>query len=232
MWRRRPGGASTGEGAGATSFLLVPKLLLFLENAMIRQAEPNARGHSPGQRGGVVWKLIKTCLEGIDDGQEGKAGKILIAGDDFSDPMLQAEGRDVGIVHQVARHAGLFQHDLHNIRVAGSLLQEYQGRGGQDALQVCQGHRQRHRRIVNPGVGNHSQKFINAWPGDDPGQRAFRQFGENSPGNPVKWTAPNLCGHQDIGIHCLHCSPAVHEVEQFVAIKQVNTRLSLCLPGL
>ena len=84
--------------------------------------------------------------------------------------------------------------------------------------------------MVDSRVGNNPQELINAWPGDCPRNRTLSHFGENLTGDLVVRAGANLSVDEDIRVNGLHTLPAVHEIEELIAIQDVGARLKLCVP--
>jgi hypothetical protein len=83
----------------------------------------------------------------------------------------------------------------------------------------------------NARVRDHAKKLINARPWNCPGDRPFGQFRQQPPCGAVVFGGNDLGIHEDVGVDGLHASATVHEVEEFVAIEQVDSRPLLRLPA-
>ena len=85
--------------------------------------------------------------------------------------------------------------------------------------------------MIDSWMGNDSQEFVNAGPGDCPRNRTLSQVGENLTGDLVVRARANLSVDEDICVNGLHALPAIHEIEELVAIQDVDTRLKICVPS-
>ena len=77
---------------------------------------------------------------------------------------------------------------------------------------------------------NHSKKLIDARPGNRPGDRSLCQLHHQPPGRTVMGRSDNLRIHHDVGVDGLRASATVHQIEEFVAIQQVDSGPLLRLP--
>ena len=107
---------------------------------------------------------------------------------------------------------------------------EDQGRRSEDLTEVVEGDLERNGRGEDTGMRNHSKKLIDARPRNCPGDRSFGQLRHQPPGRTVMGRSDNLRIHQDVGVDCLRASATVHQIEEFVAIQQVDSGPLLRLP--
>ncbi len=146
--------------------------------------------------------------------------------------MLQAERGDIGIVDKVARDARFFQYPRHHVGMIRRLGEQNQRGRIQNAAQIIERNRERDRRMVDAGMRDNSQKLVEAWPGNGSGKGAFRKFPKQSSGLFMPRAGTDFRVDEDVGVYRLHRSPAIHEVEELVAIQDVNAGLEPGFPPL
>ena len=86
--------------------------------------------------------------------------------------------------------------------------------------------------MEDPGMSDDSEELVNARPGNRPGQRAFRQALQDLEGRPMVQARFNFGVNEDVGVNRLHGLAPIHEVEQGVAVQQIDPGLLRRLPAL
>lgn len=154
----------------------------------------------------------------------------MVSGHQFTDPVLHTQGRDVRIVNKVSRHATLYHHRHHDLRMPLRLVQQNEHRGTQNPLQISQGNLQGHGWMVDSRMCYHTQKLVNTRPRDCPWYRTFGLFLKNLSRNRVVGAGANLGVHKDIRVNGSQRLPTVHDIEEIVPVQDVNTRLKFGIP--
>ena len=85
--------------------------------------------------------------------------------------------------------------------------------------------------MVDSRMGDDAQELIDAWPRYSPGKGTFRKFPEEPPSNLVMRTRADLRIDEDVRVDRTHWSPSIHEIEELVAIENINPGLELSLPA-
>ncbi len=98
-------------------------------------------------------------------------------------------------------------------------------------MQILQDNVQRHRRMKDARMSDHSEELVKARPGYRPRQRAFCQPLENLERGSVALARLNFGVNEDVGVNRLHGLAPIHEVEQGVAVEQIDPRLFRRLPA-
>ena len=86
--------------------------------------------------------------------------------------------------------------------------------------------------MKDSGMGDNSQKLVNAGPGNRPGQSAFRQPRKDLESGIMTLAGSNLGVDKDVGVNRLHWLAPIHQVEQGIAVKQIDPGLLRRLPAL
>ena len=170
--------------------------------------------------------------EGVDDTESCEAAEIAVARKQFRDAVLKTQGGYVSVVNQVARRARLSNDLIEKGRMAFCLGEKYQGRRIEDAAQITERDVQRNGWMKNAGMRHDSKELVNAGPGYRPGKGSFGQGPDQLKGGAVPDVGFDFGVNQDIGIDSLHASPAIHQIEQRVAIEKINSGQFPRLPAL
>jgi len=86
--------------------------------------------------------------------------------------------------------------------------------------------------MVDAGMRDNSQILVEARPGNGPRKGAFRKFPKQSSGLFMPRTGTDFRVDENVGVDRLRRSPAIHEVEELVAIQDVNAGLEPGVPPL
>src|SRR5439155_555416 len=83
--------------------------------------------------------------------------------------VLEAQSRNMSIVHEVPADSGGADDVCHHLRMAGCFAEQQEGRRCQDRSNT--GHRdiRGHRRVVHPRMSYHAKELINTRPRERPG---------------------------------------------------------------
>lgn len=92
----------------------------------------------------------------------------------------------------------------------------------QDLVQVVECVPDGDGRTEHAGMGDHAKEFIDARPGNGPEQRAFRQTDDEFSRRAVVFRRDDLGLDQDIRVDGLHASSPIHQIEEFVAVEQID----------
>jgi hypothetical protein len=145
--------------------------------------------------------------------------------------MLEAESRNVRVMHEIAcgrrLSNGLVQHG----RVPSRLSKQNERGRSQHSLQICQDNLERDRRMKDAGMSDHSEEFVNARPRDGPRQSSLGEGFKNLEGMTMMLARLNLSVDQDVGVNRLHGLGLIHEVEQGIAVKQIHPGKFSSLPA-
>ena len=86
--------------------------------------------------------------------------------------------------------------------------------------------------MVDAGMRDNAQELVEEWPGNGPRKGAFRKFPKQPSGLFMPRTGTDFRVDENVGVDRLRRSPAIHEVEELVAIQDVNAGLELGVPPL
>lgn len=109
--------------------------------------------------------------------------------------------------------------------------QQDERRRSQHLPQIFERDVERNRRMEDPRMRDHPQEFIDARPGDRPRKRSFGKPFQDLEGGSVITARLNLSVDQNIGVNRLHRSAPIHEIEQGVAIRQIDSGKLSRFPG-
>lgn len=133
-----------------------------------------------------------------------KATEVPVRGPELTDSVIQAQGRDPGVMDPGPAHSGGDQHVREMMLVPRPLLQEHEGRGLEPCCDLVQGGCHLAWGIVDPGMGHHRQELVDARPGDGPGVASFREASHRIRRPGVPFGIPAVGVDQEVGIHGDH----------------------------
>ncbi len=108
--------------------------------------------------------------------------------------------------------------------------QQHYGRRIQKALQVFQNDIDWGRRMEYTGMSYHSNEFVDTRPGDCPRHGSLGETFQDLSGLNVMCARRDFSVNQYVGINCLHRLAPVHEVEEGIAVEQVDSGLFIRFP--
>ena len=111
------------------------------------------------------------------------------------------------------------------------LEKKYQRWRSQDLCKIVECDLERNGGSENARMGYHSKKLIDTGPRNCPGNRSFGQFCQHPPRGAGVGGGDTLGVPQDIGVDGPQESATVHEVEELIAVQQVDPRPLLRLPA-
>ncbi|MGH9470905.1 MAG: hypothetical protein ACRD1N_11265 [Terriglobia bacterium] len=161
-----------------------------------------------------------------------KPAEIAISSDELLDAMLKTECDNVRIMNQVTRRLRFADGLIEDHRVMFRFAEQHERGGRQYLSQVVQSDFDRDRRMENAGVSDDPEEFISAGPWNRPRKRAFRQAFQQRACYGVAPARLNLGINQYVGVDRLHTSASIHQIEERIAVQQINARKLAGFPAL
>ena len=161
--------------------------------------------------------------KGVDGFEPGKPAEVAVSRDDLGNAVFDAQGNDVGIVNQIACGTRLPKRLVEQGSVLFRFRQQKERRRSQQLFQVFQYDVQRNRRMEDARMSNNPEEFVDARPGDRPRQCAFGEVLEDLTCRNMVFARLDFSVDEDVRIDGLHRLTPIHEVEQGVPVKQVNS---------
>ena len=187
---------------------------------------------APAQVGAFVLGGPSVLGERISDYQRREPGKVAIACDQLGYTVLDTECRNMSIVDKVSGGSRFMEKAFENLPMIFRFVKEPKRRRVDDSLEILDGVGHRERRMKRARMTYDPQILVDTGPGYSPRLLAPCQGVQDSTGYCVIWARFDFCIHQDIGVERLHGLDAIQQVEEFVAIAQVDAWLELGLPAL
>ena len=185
---------------------------------------------NPGRGETTVNRQSLCAGKRVDGFEPRKPAEVAVSRNEFRNAVFEAKSRNVSVVNQITGRAGLANGLVQHGSVACCFGKQKERRGRQHSLQILQGDRERNRRMKNSGMSNHPEEFIEARPGNRPGERPFRQ----TPKQPERGLVPlarcNFGTNEDVRVNRLHALTPIHEIKQRAPVKQVDPGLFGRLP--
>lgn len=162
----------------------------------------------------------------------GKAPKILIKGQDLVDPMLKGQGNQMRIMHQIPCDPALAKDLTQDSLMRGRLGKDLDRRGLQEAGQRFHGFIDRGRRIEDLVVRDHPQELIETGPKERIRSTAFAVMPQQVNRGFVVGSALAVGIDKDIRVERYHRLPPVQEIEQLIAVVEIDPRHNAATDGL
>ncbi len=162
--------------------------------------------------------------EGIHNLEIAEAAEVVITGDEFGDAVFETQRDDVSVVNHIAGGCCMAHGCIEHGRVVRRFRQQHERRRRQNLAQIFEGDIERDGRMEDARMSRHSEKFVNAGPGNRPGGRPLGEAFQNLEGAVVMPARLNFGINQNVRVNRLQRSAPVHQVEQRVAIRQAHAR--------
>ena len=152
----------------------------------------------------------------------GEAAKIVVEGQDFVHAVLQRQGNQMGVVHQVSRDPAPCKDLPQDGVVSRRLRQDTRRRRLQEIEQRLQRFLDTGGGIEHPMMGDDAKELVQAGPEKGVRDPPLAQSPHQLDGGLVMLRALAVSIDQNIGVDPDHLSAPVQEIEQLVAVVEIH----------
>jgi hypothetical protein len=158
----------------------------------------------------------------VSDLEPLKPAEVAVPGQEFRDPMLEAQSCNVRVVHQIACGSRLAHGSIQHGGVPPRLSKQNERGRSQHSFEVCKGNLKRNRRMKDARMSHHPEEFVNTGPRDGPGQGSFGERLQNLERCAMMLARLDLSVDEDVGVNGLHALVPFHQIEQGIPVQEVD----------